>query len=533
LPEQRSFSPDERSGRTPTTDVDELTGALRQPEAYPHETGVVGFRQTQMSLLFFAGDFVYKIKKPVNLGYVDYTSFEARHHFCKREVELNRRLCPEAYLGVVAVTRCRGRVRVEEGGNIVEHAVKMRRLPEELMLDYLLTGGMATVPMMHTIASRVASFHTHAASSPDIAAFGSVPAIRYNTEENFQQTLAGINQIVTRTNHSLLREYANNFLDTHATLVAGRAREGKIRDCHGDLHAAHVCMTDEVCIYDCIEFNDRFRYGDVASEVAFLAMDLDRFRRHDLSQEFVDSYADISRDSRIVELMRFYKCYRSVVRGKVEGFKLSDRKIPEEEKRKALWLARTYFHLAISYATGQGLLIIMSGLTGSGKSAIAEELGSLLAGTVISSDVVRKELAGLPADQHSYESFGQGIYSTEWTQQTYGEMLRQAQQVLSTGHCAILDASFLSSTERIRALATAKQQHARALLIECTAPYDLLRERVIQRRTGATVSDARPEILEGQIETRDPVTEFASADHIRVDTTRNVEAILEDLWPQL
>ncbi len=533
MPEQRSCSPDERSGHTPTTHVEELTGALRQPEAYPHETGAVGFRQTQMSLLFFAGDFVYKVKKPVNLGYVDYTSVEARHHFCKREVELNRRLCPQAYLGVVAVTRCQGRMRVEGGGNVVEHAVKMRQLPEELMLDYLLTGGWATVPMMHTIASRVASFHSHAASSADIATFGNISAIRYNTEENFQQTLSGVNQIVTRTNHSLLREYTNNFLATHAPLLARRVKEGRIRDCHGDLHAAHVCMTDEVCIYDCIEFNDRFRYGDVASEVAFLAMDLDRFRRHGLSQAFVDSYAGISGDSGIVELMRFYKCYRAVVRGKVEGFKLSDKNIPEEEKRKALYLARTYFHMATSYATGQGLLIIMSGLTGSGKSTVAQELGNLLAGTVISSDIVRKELAGLPADQHSYEAFGQGIYSPEWTQQTYGEMLRRAQQVLSGGHCAILDASFLSSRERKRAIETAKQQHARALLVECTAPHELLRGRVTQRRTEATVSDARPEILEGQIETRDPVTEFTPADHFRVDTTRHAETILEDLWPQL
>jgi len=490
-------------------------------------------RQTQMSLLFFAGDFVYKVKKPVNLGYLDYTSLADRKQFCEREVELNRRLCDRTYLGVVPISRSPHGLAVEGTGEPVEYAVKMRRLPQERMLDRLLADGQVSSEMIQSIASRVAAFHATAAATPEISAFGGIDVIRRNTDENFAQTLPYIGRTVTDTTHALLRRFTDGSFDTHRALLSRRVKEGRIRDCHGDLHAAHVCMTDEVCIYDCIEFNDRFRYGDVASEVAFLAMDLDRFRRRDLSKSFSDSYVAMSNDFGVAQLLQFYKCYRAVVRGKVEGFKLGDQLMPVDEQRSAQWLARTYFELARRYATGKGLLVLMSGVTASGKSVLAQRLGDLLAGPVLSSDVVRKQLAGISPEEHRYEPFGQGIYTPEWTRRTYDELLRQATGLIAGGGCAILDASFLHASERRRAIEMAGRASSRVIAVECVAPREELLRRLTLRETEATVSDGRIETLGGQLTLMEPVNEFPPGAHIIADTTHDIETLMEEIWPQI
>jgi uncharacterized protein len=492
----------------------------------------VDLRQTQMSLLFIAGDFVYKVKKPVNFGYLDYSTLAERQRLCEREVVLNRRLCHDTYLGVVPIVRADSGLKFEGEGEAVEYAVKMRRLPEERMLDQLLANALATPRTMEAIASRLATFHDSAATSSEIAAFGSIDAIRYNTDENFSQTLPYVGQTVTATTHTLLRQFTNDLLATRSELFSRRVTDGHIRDCHGDLHAAHVCMTDDVCIYDCIEFNDRFRYGDVASEVAFLTMDLDRLRRSDLARAFANSYVHFSGDRGVATLLPFYACYRAVVRGKVEGFKLGDAMIPESERHAAKWLARTYFELAKRYATGRGLLIVMSGVTASGKSVVAERLGGLFAGTVLSSDIIRKQLAGLRPEEHAYEPFGQGIYSPEWTARTYDELLRRAAQVLTTGGCAILDASFLRASERARAVETARKASSEVMMVECIAPRETLLERLAARQAAGTVSDGRPEILEEQQAGSEPVLEFGPSDHVTIDTTRDLEVIMEELWAQ-
>ncbi len=533
MPERRSCSHSEPTSATPNASLEELAGALRRPEAYPHGVDRVEMRQTQMSLLFFAGDFVYKVKKPVNLGYLDYSTLARRKSLCEQEVLLNRRLCPDMYLGVVPITLWNGQPRVEGSGDPVEYAVKMRRLPQARMLDRLLGEGLVTPAMIEKVAGRVARFHAAAAATPEIALFGSVDTVKGNSDENFAQTRPYIGRTITDSTHALLERYCSGYLDFRQALLAQRVTDGHIRDCHGDLHAAHVCMTDDVCIYDCIEFNDRFRYGDVASEVAFLAMDLDRFRRNDLSRLFVDAYVQYSSDTGVRELLPFYACYRAMVRGKVEGFKLNDPLIPQEERNAARWLARTYFEMARRYASGSGLLIVMSGVTGSGKSTVAQRLGELLAGTVFSSDIVRKQLAGLRPEQHVYEPFGVGIYSAEWTSKTYDELLRLAEPVLTAGGCAILDASFLRNVERTRAATMALRAKAPMLLIECTAPRQVILERLATRESSGGVSDGRPEILEGQLARSEPVCGLPKGSYMTVDTSRSIDLIMEELWERI
>jgi len=339
--------------------------ALLTPEAYPNKPREVKLIQTQMSFIFLTGDYVYKVKKPVNLGYLDYTSLEKRHFFCHQELELNRRLCPDAYLAVVPITvslrgasepkpraKRRGRSNllcVEGEGKAVEYAVKMRQLPQEHMMDVLLLNNQVSQEMVARVAEKLVNFHQKAETNPEIAAFGKLDTICQNCDENFSQTEKYIGVSISSEEYERIKSYTNKFINSNNSLFAKRVSEGRIRDCHGDLHAAHICFTNDICIYDCIEFNDRFRYSDVASEVAFLAMDFDRYQQVDLSKHFVNTYVELSQDEELLRLLNFYKCYRAYVRGKVESFKLDDPYIPEEEKAKVLAVAQRYFELAGSY----------------------------------------------------------------------------------------------------------------------------------------------------------------------------------------
>jgi aminoglycoside phosphotransferase family enzyme len=324
--------------------------AFLEPEVYPHKPKRVELIQTQMSFVFLTGEYVYKVKKPVNLGYLDYTTLEKRHFFCRQELELNRRLCPDGYLAVVPIVRENDGLRVEGQGEAIEYAVKMKQLPRDRMMDVLLPRGQVTPEMIGRVAERLVSFHREAETDQDIAAFGKLSVIRQNCDENFVQTEKYVGLTILRTKYEGIRDYTNDFIQSNAGLFGKRVREDRIRDCHGDLHAAHVCFTDDICIYDCIEFNDRFRYCDVASELGFLAMDLDRYEQTGLSRYLVDTYVELSRDEELLKLLNFYKCYRAYVRGKVESFKLDDPLISQREKAKALETARVYFELAESYA---------------------------------------------------------------------------------------------------------------------------------------------------------------------------------------
>ena len=324
--------------------------ALLNSQAYPHKPPEVELVQTQMSFVFLAGDFVYKVKKAVDLGYLDYSTLEKRHFFCHQELELNRRLCPDVYLAVVPISEDRGGFRIEGTSKAVEYAVKMKMLPRERMMDVLLPRGGVSREMIARVAGKLAGFHRQARTGQEIAAFGRLDVIRRNCDENFAQTGKYIGVSITSEEYEHIKSYTDTFIDSNTSLFDARVREGRVRDCHGDLHAAHVCLTDDICIYDCIEFNDRFRYADVASELAFLAMDLDRYQRVDLSRHLVDNYVKLSEDGELLKLLNFYKCYRAYVRGKVESFKLDDPYIPEEQKRNVLAIAQGYFKLAESYA---------------------------------------------------------------------------------------------------------------------------------------------------------------------------------------
>lgn len=331
------------------SELPELIQALLDPKAYADPPQRVELCQTQMSYVFLADDFVYKIKKPVDFGFLDYTTLENRRFYCQKEIELNRRLCPDTYLGVVPVTSDKGRIRIGGEGVTEEYAVKMRRLPYAAMMDVLLAADRVTPEMLGGVAATLAEFHKKAATGGDINTFGGMAAITRNARENFTQTEKYIGTTLSPETYQRIKAYTDGFIKARAALFQKRVAEGRIRDCHGDLHAAHICFHHGICIYDCIEFNERFRYCDVASEVAFLAMDLDHYGRADLSDGFVAAYVEKSGDGELRQLLNFYKCYRAYVRGKVACFQYDDPYISDGEREKVLTTARSYFELAESY----------------------------------------------------------------------------------------------------------------------------------------------------------------------------------------
>jgi hypothetical protein len=305
--------------------------------------------ETQMSWVMVGPEHTYKVKKPVDLGYLDYTTLEKREFFCHREVELNRRLCPEVYLGVIPIIEEEGKFYLDGKGRVAEYAVKMKSLPQEKMLDVLLTQDRVTPDMIDEVAQKVAYFHEHSSVSDTIRSFGGLEVIRHNTQENFLQTQKYIGVSILEHQYRKIKEWTEGFMEQNVPLFERRVRQERIKDGHGDLHAAHVCFDQEIVIFDCIEFNDRFRYGDVASEIAFLAMDLDHFGKPSLASQFVSSYQELTLDHDLSSILNFYRCYRAYVRGKVNSFRLDDASLPPEDRDRIKAEAKGYFSLALSY----------------------------------------------------------------------------------------------------------------------------------------------------------------------------------------
>ncbi|MFP3879791.1 MAG: AAA family ATPase [Dehalococcoidia bacterium] len=511
------------------TQLSEVAEALLDPAAYPEPPGDIELVQTQMSFLFLTDNYVYKVKKRVNLGYLDYTTIENRRVFCHKEVELNRRLSPEVYLAVVPISRDNRQIMVEGKGKAIDYAVKMRRLPQERMMDVLLAQNGVSPEMVARVAEKLVDFHSRAQTNQTISNFGRLKVIRQNTQENFSQTEKYIGRTISQEKYACIRLYTTDFIRDKADLFGLRVDKGKIRDCHGDLHAAHICFTNGISIYDCIEFNDRFRYGDVASEVAFLAMDLDHSGRADLSRHFVSAYVQASRDQGLSDVLKFYKCYRAYVRGKVNSFKLDDAGIEMDEKEHIAKEAEDYFDLSWSYTRAKPVLVITCGLVGTGKSTLARALARKMGLVVIVSDVTRKQLAGIPLTEHRFEDFGAGIYSPEFTRKTYDEMFDRAKDILRSGDSVILDASFGKAERRLKAKDLAERSGADFLVIECTLNEEIVEKRLAHRQEQRSISDARQALVEPLKNVFEPVAEMPDDQHVAVDTSEPIDRLLEEV----
>ena len=330
-------------------DQKQVVAALLLPESYPQNTGEIELIQTHISFVFLTKDFVYKVKKAVNFGFLDFSTLEKRLAFCEKELQLNKRLCPEIYLEVVSINKS-DKIKIEGKGKTIEYALKMRRLPQEKIMTQLLKKGKVNETIVAEIAKVVAKFHSNAKTDPTINKFGSLEIIKTNWNENFTQTRKYIHQTISEEDFNFVQTRINNFMAEQVTLFENRVANKYIRDCHGDLHSGNIFVTAKICIFDAIEFNDRFRYSDVAADVAFLAMDLDFQQRKDLASHFIYKYLQYANDQTLTPLLPFYKCYRAYVRGKVISFRLDDAAITTQEKISATNDAQAYFNLAVEYA---------------------------------------------------------------------------------------------------------------------------------------------------------------------------------------
>ncbi len=323
---------------------------LLDPAAYPHPVDAVELVQTHISFVLLAGEFVYKFKKEVNFGFLDFSTLEKRKKCCEQELLLNRRLCPDIYLGLVRVTSSGNGLELDGDGETVEYGVRMVRMPEERMMSRVIERGELTRDHIFSLVDVLAPFYERAERNAEIDRYGTAESVAVNVLENFDQTRDFIGGgVLSQEQFDRISSYARSFL-AREELFAARIEQGRIRDCHGDLYSANICLADKVYIYDCIEFNRRFRYCDVASDVAFLAMDLDFHELHDLSTLFIEQFCSQSGDDSLPRMLNFYTCYRAYVRGKIGLFTASDPAVDEAVKMKNLEMARRYFVLADHYA---------------------------------------------------------------------------------------------------------------------------------------------------------------------------------------
>ncbi|HZT44369.1 MAG TPA: AAA family ATPase [Chthonomonadaceae bacterium] len=508
----------------PSLGLSRLLVDLSDPAAYPHPADTVRVLQTHISCIFLAGDYAYKIKKPVDFGFVDYGALDRRRSFCEQEIRLNRRLCPDVYLDVVPITVSYGQLYAGGKDIPVEWAVQMRRLRDRDMLPARLALGTLGRPQIERIAQRLAAFHAQAATDERIRAFGTPQAIA----QTMTMTLNVMDRNATAPSleepRQAIRRYLAGFLQAETDLLCRRMQEGRTRDGHGDLRLQNICLDprygDGIQIFDCIEFNDALRYIDTAADVAYLAMDLDLAGRADLRESLVDDYEVASGDTTLRQVLPFYLAYRACVRGNIALLAAGEAEMPAPEREVQRAMAATAYDLAWSYSRQRErpALLLTAGFSGSGKSALAAEVCRRLPAVLLSSDLVRKEMAGIPATMR-LEAAGYAL-----TQRTavYEEMRRRAGVHLERGENVLLDATFLSRSERAAAGDLAAACGADLWLLECRCPDAVIRHRLQERADKPGISDADLAVYEGQRRCYDPIS-AEEARVLTVDTDRPVE----------
>ncbi|MGO8995908.1 MAG: AAA family ATPase [Polyangiaceae bacterium] len=522
---------------------------LRRVDAFPEpRPKSVDLVETHLSWVFLTEDAAFKVKRPVYYGFVDFRTLEARRLACEAEVTLNRRLAPDVYLGVVPVRRDeRGMLSLTGQGEAVDWAVYMRRLPDECRADSLLAAGALDAELVEHLADRLVEFHGAARCDAETARFGAPDSIATNVMENFAQTRDQVTDLVSVDEAREIERNQLEFLRSHEAAFLARARTrtrsegGRVCDGHGDLRLEHVYFEKgRLSIIDCIEFNDRFRFGDVCADVAFLAMDLVSHGRADLAELFLARYARSADDYDLYALVDFYEAYRAHVRAKVATFVAAD---PEASPHlRSHKMAEARRHLVLALATGRRsllppVLVAVGGVIAAGKSTVAAALARQMSAPVVDADRTRKHLLGVPETRRIDESAWHGAYDPHVTEHVYGEVLRRAAVVLASGRSVIVDASFRSRKMRADARAVAEAHAVPFLLVECRADRATCMQRLEERGKVVAVSDGRPAIFDAFCANFEPILELAAGEHLVVHTTRPLHETVADLrsrvpvWP--
>jgi hypothetical protein len=475
---------------------------LLDPDAYPEKPSRIDLVETSISLVFIGDAFVYKIKKPVNFGYCDFTTLKKRRHYCREEVSLNRRLAGDVYVGVVPLYKQGDRFSFKRSGNarVAEYAVKMKKIPDACILLNLIDQGKPLYGELEGIGRILSAFHDNAPVYRG-SRYGSLKTMQWATEQNFEQIEPFCSVTIERRCLETLKEYTRDFIESNRDMFLDRRKDEFIRRGHGDLHSQHVCLTKPPVIFDCIEFNEAFRVIDTLQDIAFLLMDLEYRGRFDLSRRLLKSYSDDSKRPLPDALLRFYKVYRAVVRGKVNSL-LFSASGDLDVKQRGLKMAMDYFKLADHYirdASKPFNPVVIMGLSGSGKSTIAKDIpGDWI---ILRSDELRKRAAGVRTGEHVYGEYGAKIYSPEMTRNIYSLLLDKATSHVRDGHRVIVDAVFLKSSQRMGFYDACIERELNPFFIQCFADEAFLRERIVARmQDGSNISDAHLGILDRQLQ---------------------------------
>ena len=493
-----------------------LIAALMESRHYPYPATTIELIETHISWVLLAGEFAYKIKKPVALGFLDFSTLEARRHFCNEELRLNRAIAPQLYLEVLPITGTAAAPQFGGDGLPFEYALRMRRFAQDDLLDHKVRCGAADAALFERLAATIAAFHARTAVAAADSVHGSPANITQPARENFEQIAALMPPDGSQEVLSKLRAWTASESARLETVFLQRKAGGRVRECHGDLHLGNIAVIDGVpVLFDCIEFNPEFRWIDVSSEIAFLVMDLLDRDLAALAWRCLNRYLEISGDYAGLEVLRYYLVYRAMVRAKVALLHARQPvagAVRRGDEKSFLHHVQLAARLA---APPRPALVLMHGVTGSGKSTVAQELLAVLGAVRVRSDVERKRLYGLPAEARSGSAPGAGIYDAAATQRTYARLAEVASGALRSGWRVIVDAASLQRQQRDLFRQIARDAGVPFVLLSCHAERAVLRERLARRAAaGGDASEATLEVLEQQIAAGGEIAADEAADVI-------------------
>jgi aminoglycoside phosphotransferase family enzyme/predicted kinase len=517
--------------------VEAIMAFLQQPYSYPHHPAEVRLLQTHASVVAIAPPYVYKVKKRVDLGFLDFTTLEKRKRNCEREFELNSRFCPELYIAISPISVMQGQLCFGAEGQMVDYALQMKQLPDGYFMDQLLKAGKVTTEVLETVLAVLSTFYQKHPPSPSVSAYGNPALIRSSTEENISTLSLYLNKKTQRASLEAIAFFQDTFLRKNQALFERRVQEKRIQDCHGDLHLNHIHVQQgRVCIFDCIEFNDRFRYIDIASDIAFLAMDLDFNGRPDLASYIHDRMAELLHDPDMRLLMDFYKCYRACVRAKVEYIASAETEVPAPERIASRSRAKKYQRLALRYALAgtKPVVLIICGKIGSGKSGLAKKLASVLGCAYLCSDMTRKEQWGQPLYQRTSQEDRVRLYAREATDKVYKDLLSQAIDEVKAHKSMVVDATFGQSAHRAAFMQAFDELQVPYFFLEMQASDEVIRIRLAKREKYRQVmSDARLEDFLALSSAFQELAEIPAERLIRIDADLGTNEILTDVLKRI
>ncbi|MDZ7852983.1 MAG: AAA family ATPase [Halomonas sp.] len=498
----------------------ELIQALQDPECYGHPVNDFELHETHISWVLLTGDYAYKIKKPLDFGFLDFSTLAQRRHFCAEEVRLNRRLAPDLYLDVVPITGSTEAPRLGGEGEPFEYAIRMRQFDTAQMLDRLQEEGRLEEGHLDALADQLADFHQGLPATRD-EALGSPARVRADAEENFEQIRPLLDDPQQREQLERLAAWTRETLERLDLQLRSRHREGHVRECHGDLHLANIVLYHgEVTVFDCIEFSDGLRWIDTSNDLAFLLMDLEHRGANELANRVLNRYLQGYGDFDCLPLLDFYKAYRATVRAKIALLTLGSSNLDAVERARLLDTYQSYIDLAERYAQPrQPYLLVTTGVSGSGKSWLSQRLSASLGLLWLRSDVERKRQFGLTplADSHARPDLN--LYSPQATRETYRRLGDLAAGALAAGYPVIVDSAALDRAQRDQMIEVASAQGVPYLLLECCAAEQQRRQRLRDRAAaGGDPSEANEAIMERQQVDARPLAEAEQAYCLRVET---------------